>query len=143
MKELTDSFWANSSCSARTCRVSPQEKNPRGEVHEDWLVISYDRAKKNFMARGVFIESYVIRYALDLEASTEKRLVFLSEAVENGPRLRARLTYQIQALTDSITTSEKDPSFPSFPFLTSWVRMLPVRWLNSVRGSTVSGLASA
>ncbi len=77
-------------------RFEPQEGNPKGEVHEDWLVISYDREKKNFMARAFFIETYVIRYALDLGASTKERLVFLSEAVENGPQLRARLTYQIQ-----------------------------------------------
>ena len=32
---------------------------------------------------------------------------------------------------------------PELPFPTSWVRMLPVRWLNSARGSTASGLASA
>ncbi len=65
------------------------------------------------MARGFFSESYVIRYALDLGASTEKRLVFLSEAVENGPRLRARLTYQIQNRNEfeeifEVASGEKD-----------------------------------
>ena len=82
--------------SQTTSRFEPQERNPKGEVHEDRLVISYDREKKNFMARGFFIEGYVIRYALHPGPGAEGRLVFLSEAVENGAQLRVRLTYQIQ-----------------------------------------------
>ena len=27
----------------------PQEKNPKGEVHEDWGFFSYDRSKKKIM----------------------------------------------------------------------------------------------
>ena len=96
-----------------TSRFEPQERNPKGEVHEDWLVISYDRESKNFKARQFFTEGYVIRYALHPEASAEDRLVFLSAAVENGPQLRVRLTYQIHNINEfeeifEMASGEKD-----------------------------------
>ena len=38
----------------------PQEKNPNGEIHEDWGLISYDRAKETYVFRQFHKESYQI-----------------------------------------------------------------------------------
>ncbi len=99
--------------SQNTSRFEPQEKNPEGEVHEDWVLFSYDSKNRRVMAREFFIETYVIRYALDPVASSRDRLVFLSQEIENGPQLRARLTYQIKNNNEfeeifEVASGEKD-----------------------------------
>jgi hypothetical protein len=42
---------------------APQEKNPKGEVHEDWGMFSYDRARKKFVLRQFHVEGFVNQYA--------------------------------------------------------------------------------
>ncbi len=37
----------------------PQEKNPKGEVHEDWGLFSYDRGRKQFILRQFQVEGFV------------------------------------------------------------------------------------
>jgi hypothetical protein len=71
-----------------------QEKNPKGEVHEDWGMISYDRKRKTFVLRQFHVEGFVNQYAAD--TVRDGRLVFTSEAIENIPAgFRARETYTI------------------------------------------------
>lgn len=69
-----------------------QPKNPKGEVHEDWGMISFDRARKKFVLRQFHVEGFVNQYA-----STniqEGSLTFESEGIENIPAgFRARETY--------------------------------------------------
>jgi len=70
-----------------------QPKNPKGEVHEDWGMISYDRSRKKLVLRQFHVEGFVNQYA---EASREGLLSFLSESIENiPPGFRARETYTI------------------------------------------------
>jgi hypothetical protein len=71
----------------------PQDKNPKGEVHEHRGFFSFDRAKKTVILRQFHIEGFVNQYALQ-PASKSGVLVFVSEAIENIPQgFRARETY--------------------------------------------------
>jgi nitrobindin-like protein len=75
---------------------APQEKNPKGEVHEDWGLFSYDRGRKQFVLRQFHVEGFVNQYKLDLSASDDKTLVFVTESIENIPAgWRAKESYRI------------------------------------------------
>jgi hypothetical protein len=71
----------------------PQEKNPKGETHEDIGFFSFDKARKRVVFRQFHVEGFVNQYALD-PSSTVDRVVFASESIENIPAgFRARETY--------------------------------------------------
>lgn len=74
----------------------PQEKNPKGEVHEDWGLFSYDRSRKQFVLRQFHLEGFVNQYRLEAAQSPDKKLVFVTESIENIPAgWRGRETYRI------------------------------------------------
>ncbi|MBM4176113.1 MAG: hypothetical protein FJ213_08065 [Ignavibacteria bacterium] len=82
--------WKNKST------FEPQEKNPKGEIHEDWAFISYDKFRKKFVMRQFHVEGFVNQYILDSLSSDKKKLIFFSEAIENVPSgFIAKLTYEI------------------------------------------------
>jgi hypothetical protein len=71
----------------------PQEKNPKGEQHEDEGFFSFDRARKRMLLRQFHVEGFAITYVQDLDAKPGT-LSFTSEAIENIPAgYRARETY--------------------------------------------------
>jgi hypothetical protein len=73
----------------------PQDKNPKGEIHEheDWL--SFDRGRRRLVLRQFHVEGFVNQYVDDAE-STALKLVFTTEAIENIPAgWRARETYVV------------------------------------------------
>jgi hypothetical protein len=71
----------------------PQEKNPKGEVHEDIGFFGFDSGRKRLVLRQFHSEGFVNQYVLD-PTSTSDRLVFTTEAIENIPAgWRARETY--------------------------------------------------
>ena len=71
----------------------PQDKSPKGEVHEHRGFFSFDRAKKTVIFRQFHIEGFVNQYALQA-TSRPGVLVFVSESIENIPQgFRARETY--------------------------------------------------
>jgi hypothetical protein len=75
----------------------PQEKNPKGETHEDIGFFSFDRTRKRVVFRQFHVEGFVNQYVLD-PSSTADRVVFVSESIENIPRgFRARETYVFTA----------------------------------------------
>ena len=77
-----------------TSTYLPQEKNPKGEVHEDVGYISYDRRRKVFVLRQFHVEGFVIMYTSGPSALPE--VVFMSETLENvPPGWRARETYRV------------------------------------------------
>ena len=85
----------------------PQEKNPKGEVHEDWGLFSYDRGRKQFILRQFHVEGFVNQYALDRAASNDKTLVFVTESIENIPAgWRARESYRILNNDEFVETFE-------------------------------------
>lgn len=71
----------------------PQEKNPKGEIHEHRGFFSFDNARKTVIFRQFHGEGFVNQYVL--EPTTKPGvLVFVSEAIENIPNgYRARETY--------------------------------------------------
>jgi hypothetical protein len=71
----------------------PQEKNPKGEKHEDEGFFSFDRSRKRILLRQFHVEGFVVSYVQDLD-SKAGTLSFTSEAIENiPPGYRARETY--------------------------------------------------
>ena len=74
----------------------PQPKNPKGEIHEDWGLVSFDKSRKQFVLRQFHVESFVIQYVMTSTSSDGKTIVFTSESIENIPAgHRARETYKI------------------------------------------------
>jgi hypothetical protein len=74
----------------------PTEKNPKGEVHEDWGYFSYDKIRHIFVLRQFHIEGFVNQYKLESISEDGKRLVFVSEAIENiPPGWRAKESYHV------------------------------------------------
>ena len=72
-----------------------QEKNPKGEIHEDEGFFSFDRARKRLVLRQFHVEGFVNQYVQDGDASPQK-LVFITESIENIPAgWRARETYVV------------------------------------------------
>lgn len=72
-----------------------QERNPKGEIHEDEGFVSVDRARKRLVFRQFHVEGFVTQYPQDPESSPQ-RIVFTTEAIENIPAgWRARETYVV------------------------------------------------
>ena len=72
----------------------PQPQNPKGEVHEDWGMISFDKSRKQFVFRQFHVEGFVNQYVMT--SSEGKTIIFTSENIENIPAgYRARETYRI------------------------------------------------
>jgi hypothetical protein len=70
-----------------------QEKNPKGEIHEDEGWFSFDRARKRLVLRQFHVEGFVTQYVEDADPAPG-RTVFTTEAIENiPPGWRARETY--------------------------------------------------
>lgn len=78
-----------------TSTYAPQEKNPKGEVHQDVGFFSFDTARKRVVLRQFHIEGFVNQYAAVSEALNGPELVFETEAIENIPAgFKARETYR-------------------------------------------------
>ena len=74
----------------------PQEKNPKGEIHEDWGLVSYDRARETYVFRQFHVEGYVNQYVLDKLADDGQLIRFVTEGIENiPPGWKAKETYRI------------------------------------------------
>ncbi len=78
-----------------TSTYPAQEKNPKGEVHEDVGYISYDRSRKAFVLRQFHVEGFVNTYVAPVGETGTGPIVFTSESIENIPSgWRARETYR-------------------------------------------------
>jgi hypothetical protein len=98
-----------------TSTYPPQERNPKGEVHEHWSFISHDRARKALVLRQFHVEGFVNQFVLSAEESRPGKLVFVSEALENvGARWRARETYEVLGPDEFTETFEL--AAPDKPF---------------------------
>jgi hypothetical protein len=86
---------------------APQAKNPKGEVHENWDIFSWDRRRKAFVLRQFHTEGFVNQYVLETVADEGRTLVFTSEAFENvAPGWRARETYRFVGADELVETFE-------------------------------------
>lgn len=71
----------------------PQERNPKGEVHEDVGYISYDGSRKSFIFRGFYVEGFVNQY-VGTVSEDGNTLTFETESVENAPAgTRAKVVF--------------------------------------------------
>jgi THAP4-like, heme-binding beta-barrel domain len=87
-----------------TSTYPPQEKNPKGEVHEDRGYISYDSARKQFVFRQFHVEGFVSTY---VASPADRPIVFNSEAIENIPAgWKARETYRLEATGELVEVFE-------------------------------------
>lgn len=83
----------------------PQEKNPKGETHEDLGFFSYDRAFKKLTYRQFHVEGFVVQYSLESASDDGRSLVFTSTAIENiSPGWVARETYRFLSNDEFIET---------------------------------------
>ena len=74
---------------------APQEKNPKGEIHEDEGFFSFDRARKRLVFRQFHVEGFVNTFVEDAD-SPPAAIVFTTEAIENiASGWRARETYRV------------------------------------------------
>jgi hypothetical protein len=74
----------------------PQPKNPRGEIHQDWGMISFDKGRKRVVLRQFHVEGFINQYVMTSSSADSKIIVFTSESIENIPAgYRARETYKI------------------------------------------------
>ena len=74
----------------------PQPKNPKGEIHEDWGMISFDRGRKQFILRQFHVEGFVNQFVTTSVSEDGKTIIFTSETIENIPAgWRARETYKL------------------------------------------------
>lgn len=89
----------------------PTESKPEGEIHEDWGIVSFDQARGLYVYRQFNNEGYVNQYILNDSLSTDKKLVFETEIIENFvPGGSARSTIENTGHNTIKTTF--DVSFP-------------------------------
>jgi len=85
----------------------PQPKNPKGEVHEDWGLLSFDKGRKQFVLRQFHVEGFVNQYVQSTSDTDSKSLVFVTEQIENIPAgWRARETYRIVSADEFVEVFE-------------------------------------
>jgi hypothetical protein len=83
----------------------PQEKNPKGEKHEDIGFFSYDKSAKKFSLRQFHIEGFVNQFKTESISKDGRTIVLVSTAIENiAPGWRARETYRILSDNEFVET---------------------------------------
>ena len=76
------------------------EEKPRGEVHRDFGVMTYNSNDSLIVFRQFFIEGFTNIYVLDKAASTNDKFVFVTREIENSPgNWKARVT--LNKISDS------------------------------------------
>ena len=94
-----------------TSVFAPQEKNKKGETHEDLGVYSFDSGRKKVVLRQFHGEGFVNQYVLEEVRDGGDTLVFTTESVENGPPgFRARLTITLSG--DNELAEDFELGFP-------------------------------
>jgi hypothetical protein len=84
---------------------APQKENPKGEIHEDLGVLSYDSGRKRFVLRQFHGEGFVNQYVLDSIAPDGRSFIFVTESIENIPAgWRARESYRILSNSEFVET---------------------------------------
>lgn len=93
----------------------PSKDKTSGEVHEDIGYISFDKIRNTFVLRQFHIEGFVNQYTLDSVPVDGKRLVFVSESIENiKPGWRAKEIYEIHndgEITETFELAPPDKEF--------------------------------
>lgn len=99
----------------------PSGNYPKGEIHEDSGYISYDKMRHCFVLRQFHVEGFVNQYKLDIISADGKKIIFVSEAIENiSPGWRAKETYQILGTDEFSETFELAPPDKPYEIYTSF-----------------------
>jgi hypothetical protein len=117
-----DSFLDGKYLRAQGRSVYPkQEKNPKGEVHEELDLWSYDRARSTIVLRQFDTLGFVGTYVLDKAASAPDRWVLTAESLENVPTgWKARYIITRKADDEYHEVLELDPDGKGFkPYVTN------------------------
>ena len=97
---------------------TPTKENPKGYVHEDFGVISYDKMRKTFVFRQFHIEGFVNQYILESISADGKTIVFVTESIENIPKgWRCRETYTLNEtneLSEAFDMAEPNKNFEPY-----------------------------
>ena len=73
----------------------PQEKNPKGETHEQISFFSFDKAAKKFRLRQFHVEGFYCDYEIESMSEDGRTFIFVSGAIENFmPGWRGREAYR-------------------------------------------------
>jgi|SRR3990172_1653514 len=73
-----------------------QEKNPEGEIHDNWDIFSYDKGKKKYMLRQFHAEDIVNTYSMDSSLAAEGKIELITESIENfGTGWKAKEVYEV------------------------------------------------
>jgi hypothetical protein len=83
----------------------PQEKNPKGETHEDIGYFSYDKIAKKLVLRQFHIEGFVNQFVVHNVSDNGRKVIFVTTSIENIPEgWRARETYRMIANDEFVET---------------------------------------
>jgi hypothetical protein len=96
---------------------APTKEKPKGYHHEDFGVISYDKARKKFVFRQFHIEGFVNEYVLESISADGKTVTFVTESIENIPAgWRGRETYTISEneFTEAFDLAEPGKEFEPY-----------------------------
>ena len=61
----------------------PNKSKPKGDKHTDWGILSFDKKRKKVIYRQFHSEGYVNQYVLNDSLSTDTKLIFETETIEN------------------------------------------------------------
>jgi hypothetical protein len=111
-----DSFLDGQFIRATGRSVYPkQDKNPKGEIHEELDVWSFDRARSVIVLRQFDTLGFVGTYVLDKASSTADRWVLTAESLENVPKgWKARYTITRKSSDEYHEQLELDPDGKGF-----------------------------
>ena len=85
----------------------PQEKKPKGEIHEDIGFFSYDKVAKKLVLRQFHVEGFVNQFDLDNISEDGRTMVFVTTSIENIPAgWHARETYRVVREDEFLETFE-------------------------------------
>lgn len=92
-------------------QFEPTAKYPDGEHHIDKGFISYDATRNKFVFRQFHVEGFVIQYTLIDSLSSNSKLVFESEEIENFVR-GGKARWSITQITNNAIQTTFDVSMP-------------------------------
>jgi hypothetical protein len=93
----------------------PQEKNARGEVHQEIGFLSFDKAAGKLVLRQFHVEGFVNHYVQERVSEDGRTLVFVTAAIENIPAgWRGRETYRVVSEDEFVETFALAPPGKDF-----------------------------
>jgi hypothetical protein len=105
-REYTELFGSRFIHVRNRSTYAPQEKNPKGEIHEDLGIFSFDTGRKRIVLRQFHVEGFVNQDLFE-PASASGKFVFTTEAIENiTAGWRARETYSFPAPDEFVEVFE-------------------------------------